>query len=72
MIVSMKPTDVAAEHERTRESPPLRCSFCGKGHDDVRKLIASPTASICDECVRLSAELIAVAPDEPAPYEPPR
>jgi hypothetical protein len=31
---------------------PLRCSFCGKGADEVRKLIAGPAAiRICDGCV---------------------
>ena len=31
----------------------LRCSFCGKSRDEVRKLIAGPTVYICDECVNL-------------------
>jgi len=29
----------------------LRCSFCGKSQDEVKKLIAGPTVYICDECV---------------------
>ena len=29
----------------------LRCSFCGKPQDQVRKLIAGPSVYICDECV---------------------
>lgn len=29
----------------------LKCSFCGKPQRDVRKLIAGPTAYICDECI---------------------
>ncbi|MBI3592208.1 MAG: ATP-dependent Clp protease ATP-binding subunit ClpX, partial [Nitrospirae bacterium] len=36
----------------------LRCSFCGKGQDEVRKLIAGPTVYICDECVGLCNEII--------------
>ncbi|MDH5769041.1 MAG: hypothetical protein OEZ31_08805, partial [Nitrospirota bacterium] len=28
----------------------LRCSFCGKGHDEVKKLIAGPAVYICNEC----------------------
>ncbi len=28
-----------------------RCSFCGKGHDEVRKMIAGPGVYICDRCV---------------------
>jgi ATP-dependent Clp protease ATP-binding subunit ClpX len=37
----------------------LRCSFCGKGQDEVRKLIAGPTVYICDECVELCNDIIA-------------
>ena len=37
----------------------LRCSFCGKTQDQVRKLIAGPNgAYICDECVDVCAEII--------------
>ena len=36
-----------------------RCSFCGKGQEDVRRLIAGPGAVyICDECVNLCQEII--------------
>jgi ATP-dependent Clp protease ATP-binding subunit ClpX len=28
-----------------------KCSFCGKGHAEVKKLIAGPTVYICNECV---------------------
>ncbi|MGD9504051.1 MAG: ATP-dependent Clp protease ATP-binding subunit ClpX [Syntrophobacteraceae bacterium] len=37
----------------------LRCSFCGKGQDEVKKLIAGPTVYICDECVELCNDIIA-------------
>jgi ATP-dependent Clp protease ATP-binding subunit ClpX len=37
----------------------LRCSFCGKNRDEVRKLIAGPTVYICDECVNLCNDIIA-------------
>ena len=37
----------------------LRCSFCGKSCDQVRKLIAGPTVYICDECVGLCNEIMA-------------
>jgi ATP-dependent Clp protease ATP-binding subunit ClpX len=36
----------------------LRCSFCGKTQDDVKKLIAGPTVYICNECVELCGEII--------------
>lgn len=44
----------------------LYCSFCGKGQEDVRKLIAGPTAYICDECISLCNDIIA---EESAPEE---
>jgi LSD1 subclass zinc finger protein len=31
----------------------VRCSFCGKGQHEVRKLVAGPRAFICDECAEL-------------------
>ena len=34
------------------------CSFCGKRHDEVNKLIAGPDVNICDECVRLCGEIV--------------
>ncbi|HLA50074.1 MAG TPA: ATP-dependent Clp protease ATP-binding subunit ClpX [Thermodesulfovibrionia bacterium] len=37
----------------------LRCSFCGRKQDEVRKLIAGPTVYICDECVGLCNEIMA-------------
>ncbi len=39
-----------------------RCSFCDKGHEEVRKLIASPIGSgvyVCDECVEVCSDLLA-------------
>jgi ATP-dependent Clp protease ATP-binding subunit ClpX len=36
----------------------LYCSFCGKSQREVRKLIAGPTAFICDECVELCRDII--------------
>lgn len=37
----------------------LLCSFCCKGQRDVRILVAGVSACICDECVRLSGEIVA-------------
>jgi len=45
----------------------IRCSFCGKSQDQVKKLIAGPNVFICDECVQLCNEIIAqdlVLPEE--------
>ncbi len=36
----------------------LKCSFCGKSQDQVRKLIAGPGVYICDECVELCNEIL--------------
>ena len=43
---------------RTRGDVPS-CSFCGKRHDEVGKLIAGPEVNICDECVQLCSEIVA-------------
>ncbi len=37
----------------------LRCSFCGKNQEEVKKLIAGPAVYICDECIELCNEIIA-------------
>ncbi|MBE6030657.1 MAG: ATP-dependent Clp protease ATP-binding subunit ClpX [Clostridiales bacterium] len=37
----------------------LKCSFCGKPQDQVRRLIAGPNVYICDECVELCTDIIA-------------
>jgi ATP-dependent Clp protease ATP-binding subunit ClpX len=36
----------------------LRCSFCGKTQDEVKKIIAGPTVYICDECIELCNEIM--------------
>src|SRR5574344_1854655 len=36
----------------------LKCSFCGKTQDQVKKLIAGPEVFICDECVELCNEIL--------------
>ena len=36
----------------------LRCSFCGKSQDEVKKLIAGPAVYICDECIELCNEIV--------------
>ena len=37
----------------------LKCSFCGKNQDQVKRLIAGPGVYICDECIDLCSEIIA-------------
>jgi ATP-dependent Clp protease ATP-binding subunit ClpX len=45
--------------KRDERGGELRCSFCGKSQDEVKKLIAGPTVYICDECVELCNDIIA-------------
>jgi ATP-dependent Clp protease ATP-binding subunit ClpX len=45
--------------EKTSNDEVLRCSFCNKDQNDVRKLIAGPTVFICDECVDVCNDIIA-------------
>ena len=37
----------------------LRCSFCGKSKDAVRKFISGPSVYICNECIALCNEILA-------------
>jgi len=55
----------------------LRCSFCGKHQDEVKKLLAGEKAFICNECVALAKKLVKDSTDSkpakwPAPPKPPR
>ena len=43
---------------RTDDRKQLRCSFCNKTQDQVRKLIAGPNVYICDECIELCSDII--------------
>ena len=45
--------------KKSAEPEILRCSFCNKDQNDVRKLIAGPTVFICDECVEVCNDIIA-------------
>ena len=45
--------------KKSGEGDVLRCSFCNKDQNDVRKLIAGPTVFICDECVDVCNDIIA-------------
>ncbi|HCW51432.1 MAG TPA: ATP-dependent Clp protease ATP-binding subunit ClpX, partial [Clostridiales bacterium] len=42
----------------TDEKGQLKCSFCGKGQDQVKRLVAGPGVYICDECIELCNEII--------------
>jgi ATP-dependent Clp protease ATP-binding subunit ClpX len=45
----------------------LRCSFCGKGEDQVKRLIAGEKALICDQCVAAAARTMKDAPEDTNP-----
>ena len=36
----------------------LRCSFCGRGQDEVTKLISGPSVYICNECIKLCKDIL--------------
>jgi ATP-dependent Clp protease ATP-binding subunit ClpX len=53
--------------KNTKNSRTLRCSFCNRTQEEVRKLIAGPSVYICDECIELCNDIIAedVEQDDP-------
>jgi hypothetical protein len=51
------PTDAVPAEEEVIAS----CSFCGKPNTAVERLVAGPSAFICNECVGLSAEIVAAS-----------
>lgn len=42
----------------------LRCSFCGKNEDEVKKLVGGANAFICDECVATAVEIMEAHPPD--------
>ncbi len=48
----------------------MRCSFCGKPHTEVSKLVAGPGVYICDECVHLCVDVIAKSTSAEPPSLP--
>jgi len=36
----------------------IKCSFCGRGQDEVAKLVSGPSVYICDECIRLCNDIL--------------
>ena len=43
---------------RGDENKKVKCSFCGKNQNQVRKMIAGPNVNICDECVEICCDII--------------
>jgi ATP-dependent Clp protease ATP-binding subunit ClpX len=44
--------------DHDHENGELKCSFCGKSQDQVKKLVAGPGVYICDECIELCNEIV--------------
>ena len=36
----------------------IKCSFCGRGQDEVAKLVSGPSVYICNECIRLCSDIL--------------
>ena len=44
--------------KRVSSPHPIRCSFCGRGQDEVARLVSGPSVYICSECVRLCNDIL--------------
>ncbi|MDI6809403.1 MAG: ATP-dependent Clp protease ATP-binding subunit ClpX [Candidatus Eisenbacteria bacterium] len=44
--------------KRISSPHPIRCSFCGRGQDEVARLVSGPSVYICSECVRLCNDIL--------------
>ena len=53
-----KQQGVNAVYENTKDNHPVRCSFCGKAQDEVKKIVAGPGVYICDECIELCKDIL--------------
>ena len=51
------------------DNRPLKCSFCGKPQNKVRKLIAGPGVYICDECIGICSSILEEELDMRAPMD---
>ena len=43
------------KNDRTKS---IRCSFCGKTQENVKKIIAGPGVYICDECIKICDDIL--------------
>ncbi len=44
--------------KRATSPTPIRCSFCGRGQDEVTRLVSGPSVYICSECVKLCSDIL--------------
>lgn len=40
------------------EKTPIECSFCGKGQEEVKKLVAGPAVYICNDCIEMCSDIL--------------
>ena len=53
------------DHTSRPRYPGIKCSFCGKGPNEVNKLITGPSVHICNECVEMCNDLLREKKEEP-------
>ncbi|KPJ60032.1 MAG: ATP-dependent Clp protease ATP-binding subunit ClpX [Latescibacteria bacterium DG_63] len=53
--------------KRSSSPHPIRCSFCGRGQDEVTRLVSGPSVYICSECVKLCSDILEGELDEEQP-----
>jgi len=58
---------VEAKTPTGRPSNPTICSFCGKSHTEVSKLIAGPSVYICDSCITVCKNILDKKLEEESP-----
>jgi ATP-dependent Clp protease ATP-binding subunit ClpX len=55
--------------KRVASPHPIRCSFCGRGQDEVTRLVSGPSVYICSECVKLCSDILEGELDEDQPLQ---
>ena len=56
--------------QNNNNNKPVKCSFCGKTQEGVRRIIAGPGVYICDECIGLCASIVDEEYEETQSYIP--
>jgi ATP-dependent Clp protease ATP-binding subunit ClpX len=54
---------------RVASPHPIRCSFCGRGQDEVTRLVSGPSVYICSECVKLCSDILEGELEEEQPLQ---
>jgi ATP-dependent Clp protease ATP-binding subunit ClpX len=53
--------------KRVSSPHPIKCSFCGRGQDEVARLVSGPNVYICSECVKLCNDILEGETDQDLP-----